>query len=763
MQRTKLALAALLTAAALPAMGSGMMIPKDGSVPPLAIKHQRVDIQIKDGAATVKIEQVFQNSVDRDLEAVYVFPLPEGAAVADFAMYMNGKRVSGEIVEKDKARKVYEDIVRRMRDPGLLERLSGNLFRASVYPVPKKGEQRIEIAYAETLQFDGGLYRLVYPLKTGEQASGTLEDFTVNAKLVSSVPIRTVYSPSHKVGISRKGDHEAVIGFEEDKSILDRDFVLYYGVSRKDFGLNLLTYCEKKDEGFFMMLISPSVEPPESNRIEKDVTFVFDTSGSMSGAKIEQARSALRYCVGKLNDGDRFNIVRFSTDVEAFRDGLVKATDAERKAGLAFVEGIEARGGTDINGALVRAVAAKGEEGRPHFVVFLTDGRPTIGSTETEEILKNVDGACAKGVRVFVFGVGNEVNTHLLDRLAGGHGGLSQYVRPDEDIEVHVSSFQDKMSHPVLANPQLKIEKLEVSRMHPARIGDLFAGGQITVFGRYRGDGHVAIRLTGDINGKKQEYVYEATFQERNVENGFVPRLWATRRVGHLLEEIRLHGEEKELKDEVLKLSREYGILTPYTSYLVLESDGDYVTHGLRGTAAADPVKPAETRWAERSVAGGRDDKGAAGVARAAMPVFEAEGMTSPDAYASFGPGLSVAGGARPRLEVADEARRRGYFARESGESAVTQSEAIRKYKMAERVEEEAAPAFRSVGKRFFYLVDGVWVDRGYRKGMTERKVAYASEEYFRLIDEKPELKDCFALGVKVIVCIAGDTAIVVE
>jgi Ca-activated chloride channel family protein len=263
----KTGLAAMGLAMAVGAMsnafGSGMLIPKDESLPALAVKSQRVDIRVKDGVAATKVEQVFKNSVDRDLEAVFVFPLPPGAAISDFAMWIGGKRVSGELVEKQKAREVYEGIVRRMRDPGLLEYMSGNLLRVSVFPVPRNGEQKIELEYSQQLDFDSGLYKFTYPLKTGEQASRTIEDFTVSVRISSAVAIKTIYSPTHKVGITRKGDNEAILGFEEDKSLLDRDFEFFYGVSKQAFGLNLLTHAEDGKDGFFMVMLAPPVEPPK--------------------------------------------------------------------------------------------------------------------------------------------------------------------------------------------------------------------------------------------------------------------------------------------------------------------------------------------------------------------------------------------------------------------------------------------------------------------------------------------------------------------
>lgn len=785
------AIAGLVLCMASSAFGSGMLIPKDQSLPPLAIKNQRVNIRIKDGTATASIEQVFKNNVDRDLEAIYVFPLPENAGIADFAMYINGKRVSGELVEKGKARQIYEDIVRRMKDPGLLEHMGGNLFRVSVYPVPRNGEQRIEIAYSQTLDFEAGLYKYVYPLKTSDRASSTIEDFTVKAEIASAVPIKSVYSPSHKIGVTRRGDNRAIIGFEEERSLLDRDFVLYYGVSKKDFGINLVTHVEKGEDGYFMMMLAPTVAPKVDQIVRRDVSFVFDTSGSMMGQEIKQAREALKYCIRKLNEGDRFNIVRFSTDVERLADGFLDVNEKNRKKAEEFIGTIEARGGTAIDEAMNTALGAATKGERPHIVVFLTDGKPTIGETDINVILENIRKHSGALSRIFVFGVGENLNAHLLDRMSLENGGVSQYVAPKEDIEVKVSSFADKINTPVLALPKLTVEKLDVRMVHPQELTDLFAGQQITIFGRYSGSGDCAIRLTGEINGRKQEFVFEGTFPKENAENDFIPRLWATRRVGYLLDQMRLHGEDRELKDEVVRLGKEHGIMTPYTSYLVLENDKAYADHGISrkpvktatepednrprfvGTPQPVPARPAERRWASTK-SGARSSGGIAPAADSAVgsgaagPEVEALRMKESPVSAPvpvFDSASSEIVSTMPgnKAEQADGAKAQNYLRGQSGRDAIEVSKAIQDYRKAETSEQSIAPSVHRVGKKIFYLVKGVWTDRDYKADMKTIKVKYASDEYFKLITDKPELRKYLALGEKVIVCLDDKTAVVVE
>jgi len=766
----KRSITSIVAAVALSLTGSvfasGMLIPTDQSLPALAIKSQRVSIQIKDGTATASIEQVFKNNVDRDLEAIYVFPLPENASIADFAMYINGKRVSGELVEKGKARKIYEDIVRRMKDPGLLENLGGNLFRVSVYPVPKNGEQRIEISYSQTLAFESGLYKYVYPLRTIDQASTTLEDFTIKAEISSAVPIKTVYSPSHKIGVTRKGENKAVIGFEEDRAQLNKDFVLYYGVSKKDFGINLITYAVKGQDGYFMMMLAPTVAPRPDQIVRRDVSFVFDTSGSMMGEQIRQAKEALKYCVRKLNEGDRFNVVRFSTDVEMLSPGFLDVNDKNLKKADEFIAAIEARGGTAIDEALATALGAGVRKDCPHIIVFLTDGKPTIGETDTDEILANVKKHAAAKARIFVFGVGNDLNAHLLDRLSTDNGGVSQYVAPDEDIEVSVSSFADKINLPVLVQPTLAIDKLDARMMHPQTLSDLFAGQQITVFGRYSGSGDHAIRLTGEINGKKEEFIYEGSFPSENTENDFIPRLWATRRVGYLLDEIRLHGEDRELKDEVVRLGKDHGIMTPYTSYLVLENDKAYDEHGISRTPEDGGIsRRTERQWmtAKASEASFSGNGPASSSTEISATRSSVRGGSESPVPLFGGKGDKVREKMPAKMSPNAEEKAALSLREQSGSSAVEVSKAIQEYRAADQSDDRIAPSVRKVGRRIFYFAQGVWTDSDYKDGMTSTKVKYASDEYFKLLADKPELKKYLALGEKVIVCLDDKTALIVE
>jgi Ca-activated chloride channel family protein len=313
--------------------------------------------------------------------------------------------------------------------------------------------------------------------------------------------------------------------------------------------------------------------------VQKDVVFVLDTSGSMSeGGKLDQAKRALEFCLRNLNRGDRFEVIRFSTEAESFFQKLVPADREHIDRAEAFVKDLRPIGGTAIESALVAAVSPAetlSQADRPYVVIFLTDGRPTIGTTDEVQILDKVKRS-SKGhtVRVFSFGIGTDINTHLLDRLSEDTRGASQYVLPKEDIEIAVSNFYAKISQPALANLNLEISgPVRVSGTYPSDLPDLFKGEQLILFGRYQGSGLATLRLSGTINSRSRTFTYTASFAGRAGEHGFIPRLWATRRVGFLLDQIRLHGENPELREEVTRLARQYGIVTPYTAYLIMEDE----------------------------------------------------------------------------------------------------------------------------------------------------------------------------------------------
>jgi uncharacterized protein YegL len=656
---------------------------------PLTVKYHRVSITIDDQLAVTSIDQVFKNDYNTDLEGTYIFPLPEEAAITDFAMYMNGKKVIGEVLEKDRARRIYEDIVRRMKDPALLEYAGRNMFRARVYPIPIHGETRIELRYGQTVEYDSGMCRYVYPLDTERFSPGLLEEVTISALVRSSVPIKSVYSPSHRVEII-KNQYEANLSYEEKNVRPDKDFVLYYTLSEKDVGLNLISYKNPPDDGYFLMLVSPG--QLETKAIDKDVVFILDTSGSMKGEKLRQAKEALRFCVNSLKPGDRFNVVGFATSVNQFKKSLAPVNSQTIKEAIEFIDELGARGGTNINESLVSSFGMFSDSRRPRMLVFLTDGEPTVGVTDMKDILKNAKKANSTDARLFVFGVGYDVNSHLIDKISADHRGLALYVVPGENIELKVSSFYSKISEPVLADTALDFGKIEVSDTYPGTLPDIFKGSQLVLLGRYKDEGAAAVTLTGYVNGKKRSFIYEGRFPEKNLEHDFIPRIWASRKIGFLQGEIRLNGENRELVDEIVRLSKEFGIMTPYTSFLVLEKEAAYEDWGIREEAAP-----------EMSELGKKYE----------------DAMRSP-----------------------------------LGSGAVSSALDIQALKESYVDDMSSTDTVKHAGAKTFYLRDGVWVDSKYKEGMKVEDIEYLSRKYFGILKERPELGEYFALAKNILVIV---------
>lgn len=781
-----MAAAAALACAAPDAYGAGMLIPKDESLPPLAVKYLRVDAQIDSQVATTRVVQEFQNSTGRDLECTYIFPVPKTAAIRDFAMYIGGKRMKGELLDRDKARRVYEEIVRRAKDPGLLEYMDGNLLRMQIYPVPARGTQKVELEYTHLVPTDDGLSEYVFPLRIGEKASKTLEDFTVAVRIRSQVPIKNVYSPTHEVGVARPTDHEAVAGMETKGALLDRDFQLFYTVSEKDFGLSLMTYRPDPGQpGMFLMLISPKSEVNAETRVPRDVVFVLDTSGSMKPQdktdKIGQAKRALAFCIDKLGPRDRFAIVQFSTLAQSFAKGWTGAGDAERRKAREWIEAFEAAGGTNFSEALAQVFALPFDAGRPATVLFLTDGRPTVDVTDIEAIAKLVKDGNKPNLRIFTFGVGDDVNTKLLDRMSGDTGALTEYVRPGEAIDGKVTRLFSKMSHPVLTELALEVPGVKVTETYPRQLPDLFRGSQVVVVGSYTGDGDSVIRLKGRVGKKQEEFVYEGTFPKNCKERSFIASLWAHRKIGYLLDQIRLHGDSKELEDEVVRLSLAHGIETPYTSYLVLESAEQYRQYGITVTMAgpsggSDAVangavpaaRPAGERFAEASEAMKRKADGLGST----FTLSEAGGRqeASPPAEPPHSPGVvrfqpvpdSAPGG---YVSTGLRAEERDFERAETGKTAVEIAQECQRLRRAENASRDlrGVQNVQHRAGRQFVNYRGVWVDERYQGDETLTKVKWGSEAYFQLVRDRADVRAALSQGKRVVVVTARGQAVAVD
>ncbi len=358
---------------------------------PLEVTFNQVNVQIKDQVAITKVEQEFYNPNARQLEGTFLFPVPKGAHLDKFTMEIGGKQVEAELLAADKARGIYEDIVRRLKDPALLEYSGRDLFKVRIFPIEAHSKKRITLAYTQLLNSDGGLVNFTFPLNTEKFSAKPLKTLGLKVTVEGKRGLKSIYSPSHKVEVKRDGANKAVIGYEATDVRPDADFQLFFSQEDSDLGVSLMTYKPAGEDGYFLLLASPGAETKGGKILPKDVAFVLDTSGSMAGAKLEQAKKALLFCVENLNDNDRFEVLRFSTEVEGLFDKLTDAAKDNRSRAEMFIKELKPTGGTAIDDALKKALALRPEKGdRPYVVIFLTDGRPTIGNVDVNQIVDNV-------------------------------------------------------------------------------------------------------------------------------------------------------------------------------------------------------------------------------------------------------------------------------------------------------------------------------------------------------------------------------------
>jgi Ca-activated chloride channel family protein len=561
---------------AVAARGQGLIVDHRPNVPisgAYEVRSINIDARIRDQVAEVQVAQTFHNPGSFQLEAEFLFPLPDEGGIQNMVLLVDGKELTGRLLPKDEARRIFEEIVRTKRDPALLEYMGQGLMRTSVFPIPPGADRTVTFRYTKLCKRDHDVVEFSYPFTAQKYTRKPIQKLDLTVRLESREPIKSVYSPM-AVEIRRTGDHEVLVRAEQRDVIPSGDFQLVYTLSSGSVGASVLSYRPSAgDDGYALVLASPEVPKATGELPNKTVVFVLDRSGSMTGKKIEQARNALKFVLENLREGDTFNILTYDDRVETFRPELQRYASDTKAAALKYVENIYPGGSTNIDEALRTALKQVQDRSRPSYILFLTDGLPTAGDTNEAAIADHVKTANQNHARLFVFGVGNDVNSRLLDRLSGGNSGTSDYVRPDEDIEGKVSSFFRKLTSPVLSDIRLSFEGVDVNRSYPRDIPDLFEGGQIVWVGRYRDARSTRLVLEGKVGNESKRFEFPVELA-REGEGGsykFVETLWAVRRVGYLIDQIDLHGQNKELIDELVELSKNYGILTPYTSFLADE------------------------------------------------------------------------------------------------------------------------------------------------------------------------------------------------
>ncbi len=555
------------------ALADGMLLPLPEALIPdyLAVRYHHVTVRIEDGHAVTRVEQEFYNPHDIPVDGRYLFPVPPEAILSRFEVTVDGQRQQAIRQDVAETNAALHAVISQQHDPSLLQYADWQSLALDLNLAPG-GSKRMTLEYEEVLLPSGGLYRYRYVLSTERYSSLPLEEVSVVVELKSSAGLASLYSSSHDVTIERLGWGRARVHWKSFDANPTEDFELFFSPAENGFGSGLLAG-ERDGQGHFLFLFSPEARPHRSDALPKDIVFVLDRSGSMDGEKIEQARNALHYILGQLGEEDRFCLISFNDEVSVLHYYLQPAEKAALQDARRYLDGVSADAGTDLESALqssLEILLGAEERGATRMVVFLTDGLPTAGVTDENLIAQLVARTnTATNARLHVFGVGYDVNSRLLDRLAADSNGTVTYVRPSENLELALTEFYGKIAHPVLTDIEVAFEGLEADSLYPATLPDLFQGSSILLTGRYQPAGKAAtVMVRGRAGEELREYVYHYDLEEAG-NHDFVPRLWATRRVGALLDRVRMEGWSQALEGEIRELGLSYGIVTPYTTFVI--------------------------------------------------------------------------------------------------------------------------------------------------------------------------------------------------
>ena len=578
-------------AAAAPCLAQGMEV-RAGA--PVRIEVAHVDAVVDEGVARVEVDETFRNLTDAVQEGVWRFKLPEDAVIGSFSMWMEGREKQGRVLEAVQARRIYDSIVRTKRDPGLLEQTGWREFRVNVFPIPAKDTVRVRLVYSHVVRDELGLETLEVALPQG---AGAIGDLRVHATVRSSHGISGIDCPSNADAKVIADANCGEVTWGGDGVEPKRAFVIRSIPRRTGFDVTVLASRPAgSDEGWFVARVVPKLDAPPV--IPRDVVFVIDRSGSMEGRKIEQARAALLRGLGTLKSGDRFDVVSFSSDVTSLGEGrMMPATEESVERAKRAVRDISAGGGTNIDGALEAALAERAEEpGRLGAVVFLTDGDATVGETNPDRILAGWSRRSGP-TRLYALGVGADVKDFLLTKLAVLGRGDAQYVRDEDALEVRLSALFDRVKTPLLLDPSVEIsgEGVEILDREPRRLPDVFQGRALVVAGRYKGAGKATLRLTGHAGASEVKLDVPVELPAETPPRPFLAQIWAKARIERLLDELHIAGGGAEIRDQVRRLALRHQLVTPFTSFLVVEDGvklpGDE-TARLPGGDAAVPATP---------------------------------------------------------------------------------------------------------------------------------------------------------------------------
>lgn len=648
-----------------------------------------VAVHVVGRIANVEVEEWFRNDGPALGEGDYLYPLPGEAVFSNFSLFQGDRELRGETMDAAKARAIYEEIVRRKRDPALIELVDHGLLRARVFPIAAGETRKITLRYTQVLSRAGDALQFAYAAGNRHQGIADI----VNRDVVNQPPTESTtltftlviddatgfsnpFSPTHEVRVQRSGRRLTL----RPESTLAGDFTVFLPMKSGAVGLALATHRPSSEPGYFMLTLSPA-KVAELRAVPRDVTVVVDVSGSMSGQKIEQARAALHALLESLSPGDRFRLIAFSDQVRLYRNEWLTGARTNIDEANRWVDGLRAEGGTNISGALDEAFQATTPASRLPFIIFITDGLPLIGEQNPERIAERVERARGR-TRIFAFGVGYDVNTYLLDRLSAAARGTTQYMRPGESVERPIAALAAKIRYPVLTDLKIGNASARLDEIYPAELPDLFVDEELVIVGRYRASSKGEVTITGSRAGHSESFSTQADFPAHQLGNDYIPRIWASRKVGYLSQQLKLHGANDEIVQSLRETALRYGILSEYTSYLVQEP----------GVFANNP-----------------------GPMPPVAPAGEPRALTGQAAVAS-------AESSRARREVKT-------------------SNAVDLASAAQDASQSRANV-RSVGGRAFHQTKGAWTDSRHVEGRLDvMTVEPFSEAYFALLRALPELE----------------------
>jgi Ca-activated chloride channel homolog len=540
------------------------------------IKNINVNVDIQDQVAVTSVDQTFYNEMNTSVEAIYIFPLPENAMITKLVYWFNGQQYEAEIRERQEAVADYNSKVRQWMDPALLEYLGNNVFKLSVVPVNALSEVRTEITYVEMLKYDFGTIDYNFLLNTMQLSSKPVETVHLFVDARSQNEFKYFRSPTHSsmtaTKITKLSLQHYSLEYGDENFYPNKDLLLEFETVRNKVQFNILTYTPSIADSmgtnsFYALWITPPDTITGDEVIPKDLVFTVDVSSSMEGTRLDQVKQALNEFLNLLSPVDRFNIITFGTFTAKFKPDLVEASANNIYEAKSFVANLYALGLTNIDNALIESLGQSYGDQSSNDLIFLTDGQPTWGVVQIDSIINHTIRNNKKDVRIFSFGVGDDISKSLLEGISNQNHGYAQYITEDDSISLVITNHFNRISKPVLRNLTVDMGGLHTWDIYPKTLSDLYWGSQITQLGLYDNSGDFTVTLNGELKSNPFTYNSTITFAETLGGHRFIPRLWAKAKIDDILKLIALYGEKKELVDQVIELSLRFQVLTPYSAF----------------------------------------------------------------------------------------------------------------------------------------------------------------------------------------------------